>query len=365
MSNVSNSNENSDNDLSEQLKALEEEKKKFEAKNKKLWAMSEAVHKAKHKVDEQNEFLQKEKEKLEAEKKKLDEKVKKLWQTSTAVHKEKERINELKNIVEEKHQSIVDSVTYAKRIQDAILPTREEILSHLPDSFILFKPRDIVSGDFYWFSRKENHTIIACCDCTGHGVPGAFMSMIGNTLLNLIVNQNGITDPGQILFHLDLEINKALKQKVYREDDTENYTQANDGMDLGLCSIEDLKDGTKILHFSGANRPLYFISSDKLLEYKSEKYGIGGTHYAEESKTYRTETIPLQRGDIFYLSSDGFADQFNENDKKLMTRRFKEELLAIHHKPMQEQGQYLDDFVENWKGNTRQMDDICVIGVKI
>ena len=198
--------------LSDDKIKLEEEKKKVEEKNKKFWQMSEAVYKEKKKVDEQVDQLKIEKEKLEADKKKVDEKVKKLWSQSMAIHKEKERINELKLEIEHKHKEIIDSVNYAKRIQEAILPDRKEIDLHLPDSFILFKPRDIVSGDFYWFSFKNNRSIIAAVDCTGHGVPGAFMSMIGNTLLNQIVNEKGITDPASILNSLNEEINFSLKQ---------------------------------------------------------------------------------------------------------------------------------------------------------
>ena len=177
---------------------LETEKQKAEEKSKKVWQMSETVYKEKKKVDEQVEQLQTEKEKLETEKKKVDEKVKKLWSQSMAIHKEKERINELKLEIEHKHKEIIDSVNYAKRIQEAILPDKREIIEKLPNSFILFKPRDIVSGDFYWFSFKNGKSIIAAVDCTGHGVPGAFMSMIGNTVLNQIVNEKGVTDPSQI-----------------------------------------------------------------------------------------------------------------------------------------------------------------------
>ena len=344
---------------------LKRAKKKLEEKNKKLWAMSEAVHKEKQKVDEQNEKLVIEKEKLEVDKKKLDEKVKKLWQTSTAVHKEKERINELKNSVEEKHQSIVDSVTYAKRIQDAILPTLEEMESNLPDSFVLFKPRDIVSGDFYWFASQPGYCILACCDCTGHGVPGAFMSMIGNTLINQIVLQKGIKNPEIILTELDKEINISLKQIEQPIAENGMNVAPSDGMDVALVCLESTSDGRKILHFAGANRPLYLVRNKELLEYKSAKVGIGGFSYTEEPKKFIMHDIPLEKGDSIYLSTDGYADQFNKEEKKLMTKKFKEVLIKIHALPASEQKEYLDRFISEWKEEEKQTDDICVIGFSV
>ena len=334
-----------------------EEKQKAEEKNKKLWAMSEAVYKEKAKVDEANRKLTVEKEKLAEDKKKVDEKVKKLWSQSTAIHKEKERINELKLLIEAKHTEIIDSVNYAKRIQEAILPDRKEITSHLPDSFILFKPRDIVSGDFYWFSNKEGKSIIAAVDCTGHGVPGAFMSMIGNTVLNQIVNEKGITDPSQILNLLNEEINSSLKQ-------TQEHSESLDGMDIAICCFDMI---TMEVHYAGANRPLYHVTqidNGKLTEIKPNKCAIGGLDY-DVPKVFTNHTIQLQKNDIIYISTDGYADQFSPDDKKLMTKRFKEMLLSICYKPMEEQRNYLDTFIENWRGVMEQTDDILVIGVRV
>ena len=338
----------------ETFSQLETEKQKFEEKNKKLWAMSEAVYKEKAKVDEANEKLVLEKEKLGEEKKKVDEKIKKLWNQSTAIHKEKERINEIKIEIERKHTEIIDSVNYAKRIQDAILPDMNEIKTHLPDSFILFKPRDIVSGDFYWFSHKEGKSIIAAVDCTGHGVPGAFMSMIGNTVLNQIVNEKDVTEPSQILNLLNEEINASLKQNQVD-------SESRDGMDIAICCF----DRTKMeLHYAGANRPLYYLSNLELTEIKPNKCAIGGLDY-DVPKIFTTQTFALTKGDTIYISTDGYADQFSPDDKKLMTKRFKEMILSINTKSMEEQRNYLDTFIENWKGTMEQTDDILVIGVII
>lgn len=330
------------------------EKEKLAEKNKRMWAMNEAVYKEKKKVDEELEKLNDEKAKLEQAKNKLDDKVKKLWATSTAVHKEKERINILKQEIERKHQEIVDSVTYAQRIQEAILPARTEIDQVVPLNLIMFKPRDIVSGDFYWFSQKGEERILACVDCTGHGVPGAFMSMIGNTLLNQIVNERDIIQPNLILNELNKEITNALKQDVVGSD-------SRDGMDISIISVNYKKNQ---LQYAGANRPLYFIRENELIETKANKVAIGG-HMQEEEKTFTNHVFNLKQHDTIYLSTDGYADQFNPSDKKLMTKRFKEILLSIQHLTMLEQEQYLAQFIDEWRGIMEQTDDILVVGVRV
>jgi serine phosphatase RsbU (regulator of sigma subunit) len=330
------------------------EKEKLAEKNKRMWAMNEAVYKEKKKVDEELEKLNDEKAKLEQAKNKLDDKVKKLWATSTAVHKEKERINILKQEIERKHQEIVDSVTYAQRIQEAILPARTEIDQVVPLNLIMFKPRDIVSGDFYWFSQKGEERILACVDCTGHGVPGAFMSMIGNTLLNQIVNERDIIQPNLILNELNKEITNALKQDVAGSD-------SRDGMDISIISV-NYKNNQ--LQYAGANRPLYFIRENELIETKANKVAIGG-HMQEEEKTFTNHVFNLQQHDTIYLSTDGYADQFNPSDKKLMTKRFKEILLSIQHLTMLEQEHYLAQFIDEWRGIMEQTDDILVVGVRV
>jgi serine phosphatase RsbU (regulator of sigma subunit) len=330
------------------------EKEKLAEKNKKMWAMNEAVYKEKKKVDEEIEKLNEEKAKLQQAKNKLDEKVKKLWATSTAVHKEKERINILKQEIERKHQEIVDSVTYAQRIQEAILPARAEINQAIPNNAIMFKPRDIVSGDFYWFSQKGEESILACVDCTGHGVPGAFMSMIGNTLLNQIVNERDIIQPNLILNELNKEITSALKQDAEGSD-------SRDGMDISVVSINLTN---KTMQYAAANRPLYFIRNGELTETKANKVAIGG-HMMDEEKNFTNHVFQIESGDAIYLSSDGYADQFSPADKKLMTKRFKEILLSIQQLSMPEQEKYLEKFITDWRGNMEQTDDVLVIGVRI
>jgi len=351
--------------LQQRLQALEDDKRKSEEKNKKLWAMSETVHKERRLVDEKNALLQEEtlklqeeKSKLQAEKTKVEEKVKKLWQTSTAVHQEKEKINKLKQEVELKHQEVIDSVNYAKRIQEAILPPLSEIAAGFSDCFVLFKPRDIVSGDFYWHYRREHITVIAVCDCTGHGVPGAFMSMIGNTLLNQIVIEKSIFHAGEILTSLDEAIRLALKQ-----DDQESSSR--DGMDVALCVIDT---GRNEVRFAGANRPLYIFGEsldEGFMEIKPSKFPIGGqaVHGAKKFD----EVLITNRPDFaYYLFSDGYADQFGGAlGKKFMLKNMRNLLSEIQLKPMAAQREHMDRAFEAWRGNQEQIDDVLMIGVKI
>jgi PAS domain S-box-containing protein len=264
-------------------------------------------------------------------------------------------ITERKNAEEwirQKNTDITDSITYAKKIQEAILPKREEILALIPESFVLYKPRDIVSGDFYWFSETDNSLIIAVADCTGHGVPGAFMSMIGNSLLHKIVNDKKINDPGEILKILDEEIIKALKQKEAAEN--------SDGMDIVVLEIDKIN---RTLRSSSANRPVYLIRNKKLWDVPGNKFPIGG--YSSKDKTFKTHIESIQTGDTLYLFSDGYADQFGGKDqKKFKTRQLKETLLAIQHNSMEQQGELLDKTIKEWQGTNDQVDDILVVGLR-
>lgn len=347
-----------ENNSPEQLKIekekLDQQRLELETKNKQLWAMSETIYKEKKKSDEQLKEILSEKESLEKLKKENEIKVKALWEQSTAIHKEKDRINKLKVEIETRHKEVMDSVNYAKKIQEAILPDLNEIFNHIPHSFILFKPRDIVSGDFYWFAHKNNISIIAAVDCTGHGVPGAFMSMIGNTLLNKLVLEKNIVDPGEILSKLDKEVNHALKQN--RSD-----SESRDGMDVALLKI----DYTKMeICYAGANRPLYYIKENQLTEIKASKFPIGGMQL-ENEKIFQNHILQVSPFDTFYISTDGFADQFGGVGKKLMTKKFKDILVSIQDKKMSEQRMYLSNFIEEWKKDFEQTDDILVIGIRI
>ncbi|HNP47232.1 MAG TPA: SpoIIE family protein phosphatase [Bacteroidia bacterium] len=255
--------------------------------------------------------------------------------------------------LETKNRDILDNLNYARRIQSAILPETQLIYKTLADSFILYIPKDIVSGDFYTFSQKDKQVIISAADCTGHGVTGAFMSMIGSSLLNQIVNERGITQPAQILNQLNSGIAEALKQ---------NENDVNDGMDIALCSI-DLNN--LYLEFSGANRPLWIIRNGEWSEIKADKMAIGGFRINRES-VFTNHRMQLQKGDSLYLFTDGFADQFGgPSGKKMLSMRFREFLLTLQNIPMKEQEQILSRFFNDWKKNMDQVDDVLVIGIRV
>jgi len=261
-------------------------------------------------------------------------------------------ISHQKEIIEEKNKDITDSINYAKRIQDAILTSKEIKYRIFPNAFVLFKPKDIVSGDFYWFAEKDGKKLIAACDCTGHGVPGALMSMIGNNALNQLVNERGITEPGKILDNLHKEVRRTLKQEE------DNATK--DGMDVALLTFSSATE----VEYAGAQRPLWVIKGGQLEETKATKISIGG-HAHEDGVKFVKHSFTFNKGDTLYIFSDGYADQFNNEEKKLMTRKFKEILLSIQGLDMPAQEKYLADFIENWKGKLEQTDDILVIGIRI
>ncbi len=250
-------------------------------------------------------------------------------------------------------EEIKDSINYAERIQSSILPETSVIKEHLPNSFILFKPRDVVSGDFYWFNKTDDKLFFACVDCTGHGVPGAFMSMIGNSLLNEIVLTKKINSPSAILSNLNRSIFKVLKQ---------NTSESRDGMDMALCMFDPK---TNTLTYAGANRELLLIRNGELIEYKPTKNAIGG--FTDSNTIFKETFIDIQPNDLFYMTTDGYADQFGgQKGKKLMTKNFKDFLLQIHHLPMPIQQDELDKKIIHWMGKEHaQVDDILVVGIKL
>lgn len=289
-----------------------------------------------------------------------------IFRSLKLVRQQKTVIEEQKKLVEEKNKDITDSINYAKRIQQAILPPIDLVYSTLQDSFILYKPKDVVSGDFYFFTQKGSKILLGAVDCTGHGVPGAFMSMIGHDQLNHIIIEKGIIQPSEILNKL----NKGIKQSL-KQNEGQGEGETKDGMDVALVSLElDTETGQESkarkckLEFAGANRPLYIISRNELTEIKADKTAIAG--HTETSYQFTHHELELQYGDTIYIFSDGFYDQFGgESGKKIMTKKFKKLLLEIQHKSMREQEKHLDDFVENWKAGTEQVDDILVIGVRL
>jgi ligand-binding sensor domain-containing protein/serine phosphatase RsbU (regulator of sigma subunit) len=275
------------------------------------------------------------------------------------IEKQRDELKDSSSMLEQKSAAITDSIRYAKRIQLATLPYMDLIKRNLPQSFVLYKPKDIVSGDFYAFAKKENKILIAAADCTGHGVPGAFMSMIGSNLYNQIIIEKNIVQPAMILDQLNIGIEQALKQ-----DETDNH----DGMDMAIISLDFEK---KKFEYSGANRPLWIIrkgyealNEEPLIIVKPDKNPIGGFKETER-KNYTNNEFEFNPGDTVYIFTDGFADQFGGPDgKKLLSKRFREFLLTISHFSMVDQERELDNFFEKWKGNLEQVDDILVIGIK-
>ncbi len=255
--------------------------------------------------------------------------------------------------IDHKNHEILDSILYAKRIQEATMPQSQLLSEWLPNSFLLFKPKDIVSGDFYWFTRKGNVVHVAAADCTGHGVPGAFMSMMGCSLLNQIVNEQGVTEPAQILNVLNEKVKRNLHQN-------EPGSTSKDGMDICLAAI-DLDART--FSFAAANNPLYYITGGELQEHKADKFPIGGGQY--ENVVFHSHSFAYSSGEAIYLFSDGYADQFGgPKGRKFMYKKFKELLFEIHQRPAAEQLEILDKTMEEWKAGREQIDDILVIGIR-
>lgn len=270
-----------------------------------------------------------------------------LLQEKQAAHKQVEK---QKTALEEKNLSLTDSINYAQRIIKALLPEKKEFYRIFPESFILLKPKDIVSGDFYWFEEEQNNIYLAAIDCTGHGVPGSFMSILGINLFRDIDKSE--KDPAKILN----KMNKDLKFILQKRSD-----EVKDGMDLSLCIINKSQ---KTLNFTGAKNPLYLIRDDELTQFKADRYSIG---QADEKKSqfFNSQKFTLRRNDVIYMFSDGYTDQFGGVEgKKFKFRRFRQLLLSIYQKPFIEQKQILDRTIAEWRGEIEQVDDILVMGLR-
>jgi len=273
---------------------------------------------------------------------------------------QKVEIQNQKDTLEVKNREITDSINYAKNIQDALLPTEEEFRNYFKDSFVLFKPKDIVSGDFYWVYEKNDLVFYATADCTGHGVPGGFMTMLGLSFLDDIIEGQNILNPAEALNLMRDKIISALKQ-------TGNIGESKDGMDITICCIDKNK---KELTFSSANNDLYIIRhtpggdhAKVLSEYKANRQPVGFHHL---NKPFTKHTIQLSEGDCIYTFTDGYADQFGgPKGKKFRYKQFQEILLNNSHLNFTAQKNILNTTVDQWRGNLEQIDDILVIGVKI
>jgi sigma-B regulation protein RsbU (phosphoserine phosphatase) len=255
--------------------------------------------------------------------------------------------------LEHAYKEIKDSINYAKRIQESILPAQEIISGIFSNYFIFYRPKDVVCGDFYWFGRTDKEIVIAAVDCTGHGVPGALMTVIGNSLLNQIVMFSGITSPSEILMHLDKKLEQTLKQH--------GGVATNDGMDMAVCYY---KLGDNVIKFAGAKRPLYLFRNNELMEIKGSNAPIGSYGHNIDKK-FAEHIVKIKKDDTMYMFSDGLQDQFGGLDgKKFMIKRFRDLLQKVHNFSMTEQKDIIEKEMSGWQQSYEQTDDMLLIGVK-
>jgi serine phosphatase RsbU (regulator of sigma subunit) len=263
-----------------------------------------------------------------------------------------EKVGLQRDILEKTNKEIGDSIKVASRIQQALLPSNLLFEQHLNDYFVLLKPRNVVSGDFYWANFERNHLLIAAGDCTGHGVPGAFVSLLGISLLNEIVRSSKISSASEVLEELRSKVKSSLQQ------DNIN-ANSREGMDLAFIALDI---NSNMLRYAGANTPVYIVRAGKLIMLEPVKNPI--SIYRRE-KLFMETTMQMQKGDCIYMFSDGYYDQINPKNVKFKRTKFKELICSVAHLPMKEQKQIFDHTIENWKDSKQQVDDILVLGLKI
>lgn len=278
-----------------------------------------------------------------------------LWNRYKLKTKIYSRLETQNKLIGRKNKEITDSITYAKRIQLALLPPEAQIRKVIPDSFIFYKPKDIVSGDFYWIEEWGKKILIAVADCTGHGVPGAFMSVVGYNLLNQAVNVYGMDKPAVILNHMNKWLYKILHQNI-------EESSVKDGMDICLISIDKK---TLMLEYAGAFNPLWILHENRFMALKGNKFPVG-VFIGDYLNIFSSQQIQLVKGDQLYLFTDGFADQFGGPDgKKFKYRQLRTMIESSSVKTMEEQGKEIEQVFESWRGTAEQVDDVCVLGFKI
>jgi len=278
----------------------------------------------------------------------------KVMERTEEVVRQKSEIENKNEELEILYKQVTDSIHYAKRIQEAILPPSALIDQILPNSFVLFKPKDIVSGDFYWIEKKNGLTYFAAVDCTGHGVPGAFMSLVGHNILKDIISNTNVIKPSEILDKLREGVINTLHV-------SNSGTQFKDGMDITLCCINF---DTLELQYAAAYNPLCIVRDGELIIYNANKFPIGA--FIGEKENFDNITIQLQKNDQLYIYSDGYADQFGgPNGKKFMVGNFRKLLVQLANKPITEQMGFLKTTLDNWQGDLEQVDDVLIIGLKV
>ena len=272
---------------------------------------------------------------------------------NSELNSKNKKVEEQHSIIEEKNKDIIDSINYAQRLQQILLPAEDEFKQALPSSFLFFEPKDIVSGDFYFIEKGLDFVLVAVVDCTGHGVPGAIMSMVANNLLNKVVREQKLTEPEKILNAINKELYISLKQNV-------SETTAYDGMDISIFYPKKME-----LHFGAANNSIYIIQNNQLVELKPDKMGLGKSAY-EANFVFKQQVIKLETNDMVFMGSDGYADQFGGGKgKKMMKKNMQKLFLDISHLPINEQGQIVKDNFMKWKGSLGQVDDVTVLGFRV
>ena len=285
----------------------------------------------------------------------LEKKNEAIFQQKEKIEGQRDEIAIKSALLEENSQNITDSIQYAKKIQLSLLPERTHIKDFFPDSFVFFRPKDIVSGDFYWLNTFDNKVIIAALDCTGHGVPGAFMTLLANSLLNQLVIENRINAPNVMLSVLDSKIKQALHQQ------NGMGSTIADGMDMAVCMI-DLN--TLEVCYSGARMPVYYTQDGCIQQLDGNRYSLGGNDYTE--KFFTNQFVQLSRGEMLYLASDGFQDQFGgSRDRKFMRKKFRHLLAGIQHLPTSQQYKNVEQIYDEWRGKQPQTDDVMVVGIRL
>lgn len=339
--------------LGYRIRMIERERANAQEENARL--LAEQNETLERKVMERTAEIEKQKEEMLTQNEEL-------YQQQEEIIAQRDYIEEQKAELQEQNLRMVDSIRYAKTIQQSILPLEGHFDQYFSEYFLLYRPKDIVSGDFYWLLRSENKTYLAVVDCTGHGVPGAFMSLVGSTVLDDIINKEHIYDPAEILEHLNTSVQLLLKQ------DGENRNQ--DGMDLCLCLLEevDLLDGegpqVRVI-FAGAKRPLYYTSQgvEGLQELKGSRKSIGGMQFKD--KRFEEESILLKKGDCLYLTTDGYVDQHNMKGKKIGSPRLLQKMTEVKDLPMTEQELQFEAYLEAHQSGQLQRDDITIVGVRL
>lgn len=329
---------------------VQERTREIRQKNEQLEEQKEELEGQKREILTQNQELEKQAKEIQEQHDQID-------QQHRALKSSNDKLQEAYRDIEQKNLSITDSIRYAKTIQEAVLPTKQRIEQHFTDSFILYLPKAIVSGDFFWSVQVKDMTFVAAIDCTGHGVPGAFMSLIGNTLLNEIVNQDRIYEPDKILERLHVRIRVSLKQAQKANED---------GMDMILCRIQKRPDGTSVVRMAGAKRPLYVYHADEheLQDWRGDRRSIGGRQ-KEDKRTFTATDLVLPEKSILYLTTDGFSDQISPERKKYGSVQLKDLLFKLAPLSFAEQEHQLRHTLQKHRKEVPQIDDVTILALQL